>query len=102
MFEEKTTAEVISALNSDQDKGLTGTEASQRLVRTGPNVLAKGKTKTYPMMFLEQLNEPLIYILIVAAIISAALGELSDTGIIVAVILISPASPEVLLSIHQL
>ncbi len=89
MFEAKSTADVISALNSDAVKGLTAKEASSRLVKNGPNALREGKQKTYPIMFLEQLNEPLIYVLIVAAIISAILGELSDTGIIVAVILIN-------------
>ncbi len=89
MFEQKSIAETISALNSNETTGLTKAEASARLVKLGPNALAKGKVKTYPMMFLEQLNEPLIYILMVAAVISAILGELSDTGIIVAVILIN-------------
>lgn len=89
MFEERSSAEVISALNSDAKRGLTSKEAAARLIKTGPNTLAEGRVKTYPIMFLEQLNEPLIYVLIVAAIISAILGELSDTGIIVAVILIN-------------
>ena len=89
MFEQKSIAETISALNSNETTGLTKAEASARLIKSGPNALAKGKAKTYPIMFLEQLNEPLIYILMVAAVISAILGELSDTGIIVAVILIN-------------
>ena len=89
MFEEKSTADAISALNTNSSDGLTTKEAVVRLAKTGPNALAEGKAKTYPIMFLEQLNEPLIYVLIVAAIISAILGELSDTGIILAVILIN-------------
>lgn len=89
MFDKKSIAETISALKSDAEHGLTSSEAAIRLTKSGPNALDKGKTKTYPQMFLEQLNEPLIYILMAAAIISAALGELSDTGIIVAVILIN-------------
>ncbi len=89
MFKTKSTADVISALNSDAVKGLTSKEAALRLAKNGPNALKEGRSKTYPEMFLSQLNEPLIYVLIAAAIISAILGELSDTGIIVAVILIN-------------
>jgi len=89
LFEEKSTADAISALNTNSSDGLTTKEAVVRLAKTGPNALAEGKAKTYPIMFFEQLNEPLIYVLIVAAIISAILGELSDTGIILAVILIN-------------
>lgn len=89
MFEEKTITEALSAYNANDKTGLKSSEINNRLDKYGPNALAKAKPKSYLTMFLEQLNEPLIYILIVAAIISALLGELSDTLIIIAVILIN-------------
>lgn len=55
----------------------------------GQNVLEEGRHKTLPEAFLEQLNDPLIFILFVAAAISMLLGEVSDTLIIVAVILVN-------------
>lgn len=89
MFEQKTITETLRLLNADRENGLSSQEASDRLNKEGFNVLWQEKSKSYPAMFLEQLNDPLIYILIAAAIISAVLGELSDTGIIISVILIN-------------
>lgn len=55
----------------------------------GQNVLEEGHHKTLPEAFLEQLNDPLIFILFIAAAISMLLGEISDTAIILAVILVN-------------
>ena len=55
----------------------------------GRNVLKDARRKTLPESFLEQLNDPLIFILFVAAAISMLLGEVSDTAIILAVILVN-------------
>lgn len=89
MFEQKTIAETIQAFNTDCETGLSEQTASDLLQKNGPNILEQEKTKSYPRMFLEQLNDPLIYVLIVAAVISAVLGELSDTLIIISVVLIN-------------
>ena len=50
------------------------------------NVLAEGKQPSVFVRFLEQLNSPLIYILMVAAAISAFLKEYGDMAIILVVI----------------
>jgi len=89
VFEQKTIAETIQAFNTDCETGLSEQTASDLLQKNGPNILEQEKTKSYPRMFLEQLNDPLIYVLIVAAVISAVLGELSDTLIIISVVLIN-------------
>ncbi len=57
----------------------------------GQNILEEGKHKTLVQSFLEQLNDPLIFILFIAAAISMLLGEISDTAIILAVILVNSA-----------
>ncbi len=54
--------------------------------RRGMNVLAEEKRVSVFSRFLEQLNSPLIYILMVAAAISALLKEYGDMAIILAVI----------------
>ncbi|MBE5948827.1 MAG: cation-translocating P-type ATPase [Lachnospiraceae bacterium] len=89
MFEQKTIAETIQAFNTDHETGLSEQTAYDRLQKNGSNILEQEKPKSNTVMFLEQLNDPLIYILIVAAIISAVLGELSDTVIIISVVLIN-------------
>lgn len=58
-------------------------------IRRGQNVLKDARRKTLPETFLEQLNDPLIFILFIAAAISMLLGEVSDTAIILAVILVN-------------
>lgn len=58
-------------------------------IRRGQNVLKDVRRKTLPETFLEQLNDPLIFILFIAAAISMLLGEVSDTAIILAVILVN-------------
>ncbi|MCI8598243.1 MAG: cation-translocating P-type ATPase [Lachnospiraceae bacterium] len=55
----------------------------------GKNILEEGHHKTLPESFFEQLNDPLIFILFIAAAISMLLGEVSDTAIILAVILVN-------------
>lgn len=55
----------------------------------GRNILEEAHRKTAPQRFLEQLNDPLIFILFIAAAISMLLREYSDTAIILAVILVN-------------
>ena len=53
------------------DAGLATAEAEKRLAENGKNKLAEGKKKTMFQRVLEQLSDPMIIILIVAAVISA-------------------------------
>ncbi len=55
----------------------------------GQNILEEAKRKTAVQAFFEQLNDPLIFILFVAAAISMLLREFSDTAIILVVILVN-------------
>lgn len=85
----KTVDECVQQLATNKKTGLSSKEASNRLLKNGPNELAEQKPKTPVQMFLAQLNDPMIYILIVAAIISLILREVSDSIIILIVILIN-------------
>lgn len=58
-------------------------------VLRGNNILEEARQKTPPECFLEQLNDPLIFILFIAAAISMLLREFSDTAIILTVILVN-------------
>ncbi|HUU65226.1 MAG TPA: HAD-IC family P-type ATPase, partial [Dehalococcoidales bacterium] len=82
--------EALQALNSKRS-GLTETEAKSRLAQYGPNEL-KGKKKTPPIMiFLRQFLSPLIYVLLVAAIISIIVEHFIDAGVIMGVLLLNAA-----------
>lgn len=61
---------VLEELKSDQIKGLTAAEAKQRLEQHGPNQLEGKKTKSLAARFLEQLKDPMIIVLLVAAAIN--------------------------------
>lgn len=76
-------------LSTNSTTGLTAVEASKRLGQNGPNELTEQKPKTPLQMFLAQLNDPMIYILMIAAVISFFLKEISDAIIILIVILIN-------------
>lgn len=54
----------------------------------GKNVLEDEEKKSWAESFLEQLNDPLIFILFVAAAISLLLREYGDMAIILAVVLL--------------
>ncbi len=80
--------------------GITQTEAEQRLEKNGKNKLSEAKSKSFLRRFAEQLADPMIIILIAAAVISAGAtiyegyvaGKTSfptDTAIILAVVLIN-------------
>lgn len=81
--------EIIKELSSDKFNGLTSHEAKLKLDRDGENKLQSKKKKTMLQLFLSQLKDVMIYILIAAAIISAFMGEISDAIIIFMVIFIN-------------
>ena len=62
---------------------------SSQETERGHNVLKEVPEKNALQRFLAQLNDPLIFILFIAASISMLLGEYSDTLIILSVILVN-------------
>src|SRR5690606_35810963 len=65
--------EVLAALGSNPETGLTASEARQRLARYGPNRIQEARTKPAWRRFLEQFTDVLVLLLIAAAAISAFL-----------------------------
>lgn len=89
MYEEKSIEEVSGHFHTDPDKGLSWAEAVTRLSAGGRNELEGEPKKSIPETFLEQLNDPLICVLLVAAFVSFLLKEYSDTVIIGVVIVLN-------------
>ncbi|MDM0949197.1 calcium-transporting P-type ATPase, PMR1-type [Clostridium perfringens] len=89
MWYKKSKNEILKELDVDEKNGLSSTEALRRLEKYGKNKLETKKKKTLFKQFLSQLKDVMIYILIIAAIISAFLGEISDALIILLVIIIN-------------
>ncbi|MEG1661754.1 MAG: cation-transporting P-type ATPase, partial [Clostridiales bacterium] len=88
MYETKSSTQVLQELNSSQN-GLSQSEAAERIVTYGENILQEEKPPTKLQMFLAQLNDPMIFILLAAAAISIFLGEYSDAVIIGCVVLLN-------------
>ncbi len=85
---------VLQSLGSSADSGLTAVEAEKRLSENGRNKLAEGKKKSIIRRFFEQLTDPMIIILMVAAVISGVMAVYekefpTDVIIIMAVVLIN-------------
>ena len=79
----------LTSLKSNQQQGLSGAEAAQRLEQYGPNALSEGKKKTVIQVFLEQFKDLMVMILIAAALISLATGEAESTIVIFAVLILN-------------
>ena len=69
--------------------GLSGQEAQARAQQFGPNQLAEGEKKGVLQVFAEQFKDLLVIILIIAALISAASGNLESTIVIFAVLILN-------------
>lgn len=89
MYEKWSGQEAIERLNSHEQTGLSEQEASRRLLKNGKNEMRESRHKSAPERFVEQLNDPLIYVLIVAAFFSVMLKEVSDSVIIGIVVFIN-------------
>ncbi len=81
--------ETAELLQTDLEKGLDSFEVKRRTDHFGPNSLTATKGKTRLERFLLQFHQPLVYILIVAGIITAVLGEVVDASVIVGVVLVN-------------
>ena len=85
----RVTEKCISIAETNRETGLTETEAAKRLAADGANELEQEKKKSPGAAFLEQLNDPLICVLLVAAFVSFLLHEISDAVIIGVVVLVN-------------
>ena len=81
-------AAVLRALDVTGD-GLSAAEAAQRLERHGPNRLTERRGRGPLVRFLLQFHNVLIYVLLVAAVVTALLGHWVDSGVIVGVVVIN-------------
>jgi Ca2+-transporting ATPase len=83
-----TIEKALQTLETSQ-AGITAGEAKKRLVQYGPNLLSV-KKKTPPwLMFLNQFLSPLIYVLMVAVVVSMAVGEFIDGFVVFGVLILN-------------
>ena len=81
--------EVIKKHNSDPNRGLTSDEARKRLEKFGPNRLESSDKKSLVKKIIDQLADPMVILLVIAAIVSAFTGDAIEAVIIVAIVVIN-------------
>ena len=79
--------EVLEILETSADEGLDAFESEDREKRFGPNLLPQRKPRGPIARFLLQFHQPLVYILLAAAILAAAVQEWVDAAVISGVVL---------------
>ena len=83
------TDEVLKELDTGLQSGLTSSEAALRLEKFGPNQLAEKPRPGFLKLVLDQLNNFVVILLIVAALVSLLLGEYIDAGAIFAIVVLN-------------
>lgn len=81
--------EAVKLLRSDSKRGLTMAEVESRQKEWGKNRLPEEKPLSHFKIFLEQLKSPLIYILILAGMVTLILGEYTDCTVIFAAVILN-------------
>ncbi len=81
--------DIYKKFDVNPEIGLNEEKIQKNRQEFGENIILSKKPKPDWVLFLEQFNNPIIYILIVAAIINALVSDLKDTIVISAVIILN-------------
>ncbi len=79
--------EVLHREDVKADAGLSSAQASERLTRIGPNILIQGKKINPFLLFLNQFNNFVVWILLVAVLISFVIHEVVDATVILVILI---------------
>jgi Ca2+-transporting ATPase len=82
---------VSELLQTSTERGLEPTRAAERLEQYGPNELAEAPRPGFWNQLLQQFNNFVIIVLIVAALVSALLGDFVEAGAILAIVFLNAA-----------
>jgi Ca2+-transporting ATPase len=81
--------ELLRTFETSTDQGLSTQEVERRLQALGPNQLEEAKPVTIWQMIWGQLNNFVVYLLIIASVISATLGDYLEAGVILAIVVLN-------------
>jgi len=85
----KTVKEVEEELSVTMDYGLTTEQVNDRIQKYGFNELKEKDQETLLQKIIDQLKDFLVIILIAASIISACTGEVADSILIIAIVIVN-------------
>ncbi len=83
------THELCQELSVNPEVGLDAADAADRLRDYGPNTLQEKPPRSLFSIFIEQMKEILVLILLVAAVISGILGEWEDAIVILIIVILN-------------
>jgi len=92
---------LLEELGSSKKHGLTSEEAGLRIEKYGTNELREKKKKTVWMMFLEQFNDFLVIILLIAAAVSILLGVFTGEGLVDGIVILAIVILNAVLGVTQ-
>ena len=81
--------ETLAALQTDGERGLSSDEVRRRQAQYGKNVLPTEEGAHWLKLVLSQFTELMVIILLVAAAISALLGDTKDVVVILAIVILN-------------
>ncbi len=81
--------EVLKRLDTTVQNGLSTQDVAQRLEKYGLNQLTEKPRPTFFQLVLSQLNNFIVILLIVAAVVSAIMGEWVESGAILAIVVLN-------------
>lgn len=87
----QTAKELATHLSTDPLRGLANLEAARRLAEEGPNSLKEEKPVTFWELLSRQFASFLIAILLLAGVISLLVGEVADSLLILAIVILNAA-----------
>ena len=85
------TDETAKELGSQIDRGLTDGEVAERLERYGPNILAEAKQRSILAIIVYQFRSLIVGLLLAAAGVAFAIGDVAESVAILIVILLNAA-----------
>lgn len=88
MFHTQSVESCLKNLNTTLG-GISTEEARKRIEHYGKNTLPEAKKRSLLQIFIEQFKSPIIYVLLIATVISFVIKEYTDAGFILAVLFIN-------------
>ncbi|WP_299700123.1 cation-transporting P-type ATPase [uncultured Pontibacter sp.] len=86
---QKSPQEIVVALQTDSEQGLSREEVRNRQEKYGQNQLEEQDKRSIGDIILSQIKNPVIYLLVAATVISFAFGDIPEAVFILIVILIN-------------
>ena len=82
---------MTSAADRVAQQGLSSEEAARRLVERGPNTLPSAPPRSIASRVVGQLRDPMMVLLLAAAVVTTSIGDVTDTVVIALVLVLNTA-----------